>query len=132
MNKLLIFFVFFLMLCFKMSFAQDIYNFSSKKQEVQFNHLLKEIRCLVCQNQDIQDSNSGFAKDLKREVYKLIISGKSDHEIVNYLSERFGDYILFNPPLKLLTLLLWTGPFLFSFLGLLVFWQLCLRKDNGN
>lgn len=114
------------------SYAEDIYSFSSKKQEVQFDHLVKELRCLVCQNQDIRDSNSLFAKDLKKQVYNLVIANKSDHEIITYLSDRFGDFVLFKPPVKLLTLLLWFGPLIFSILGLLFFWRVCLRNSDGN
>ncbi len=133
MKKFLSLFLFcFCIFVTNFSIAEDIYNFSSKKQEVQFDHLVKELRCLVCQNQDIRDSNSRFAKDLKKEVYNLVIANKSDNEIITYLSNRFGDFVLFNPPVKLLTLFLWFGPLIFSISGLVFFWRLCLRNSYGS
>ena len=108
--------------------ASSLYPFAQKKQEVQFNYLLKELRCLVCQNQDLADSNAELAKDLRAEVYSLVKEGRSDHDIIAYLTQRYGDFILFKPPVKLLTVLLWFGPALFLLLGLLIFWRTCLRQ----
>lgn len=111
-------------------FAQSLYPFDTPKQEAQFQHLLKELRCLVCQNQDLADSNAGLAKDLRKEVYQLVAQGKSDDEVIHYLSVRFGDFILFKPPVKGVTLLLWVSPFLFLSLGFIVFWMSCIRKRS--
>lgn len=110
------------------SFANTFYPLETAKQEAQFNHLLRELRCLVCQNQDLADSNAGLAKDLREEVYQLVKSGKSDTEITSYLTERYGDFILFKPPVKAITALLWFGPAVFMVLGLLIFWRTCLRR----
>lgn len=109
-------------------FADTFYPLDTPKQEAQFNHLLRELRCLVCQNQDLADSNAGLAKDLRGEVYQLVKTGKSDSEIIQYLTTRYGDFILFKPPVKALTALLWFGPVLFLVLGLLIFWRTCLRQ----
>ena len=98
-----------------------VYSFDQPKQAAQFQGLLKELRCLVCQNQDLADSNAGLAKDLRREVYHMVKAGQSDQDIVHYLTTRYGDFILFKPPVKSLTLLLWFGPGLFLLLGLLIF-----------
>lgn len=73
-------------------------------------NIYKNIRCLVCQGQSLNDSNSDFAIDLKKVIKKKIINKKSDKEIYNYLTERYGDWILFDPPLKKKTLLLWALP----------------------
>ena len=73
-------------------------------------NIYKNIRCLVCQGQSLNDSNSDFAIDLKKVIKKKIINKKSDKEIYNYLTERYGDWILFDPPLKKNTLLLWALP----------------------
>ncbi len=108
--------------------ANTFYPFASPKQGAQFSHLLKELRCLVCQNQDLADSNAGLAKDLRGQVYDLVKEGKSDSEIINYLTLRYGDFILFNPPMKSLTALLWFGPALFLFLGLMIFWHTCFKR----
>ncbi|KTC94506.1 cytochrome c-type biogenesis protein CcmH [Legionella erythra] len=128
MNKWLAY-VFILMICLSGSAqANSFYPFDSSRQEAQFNHLLKELRCLVCQNQDLADSNADLAKDLRAQVYDLVREGKSDSEIIQYLTDRYGDFILFNPPVKWVTALLWFGPILFLVLGLLVFWRTCLKR----
>lgn len=113
-------------------FANTLYPLDTPKQEAQFLHLLKELRCLVCQNQDLADSNAGLAKDLREQVYSLVKEGKSDSEIINYLTARFGDFILFNPPVKPLTAVLWFGPIFFLFLGLLIFWRTCLKRVSDE
>lgn len=110
--------------------ANSFYPFDDKRQEAQFDHLLKELRCLVCQNQDLADSHADMAKDLRAEVYELVKAGKSDSEIILFLRDRFGDFILYNPPLKAVTYLLWFGPCLFLLLGLLIFWRTCYRRTQ--
>lgn len=109
--------------------ANSVYPFESIKQEAQFQHLLKDLRCLVCQNQDLADSNADLAKDLREQVYQLVKEGKSDSEISEYLTSRYGDFILFKPPLKAATLLLWFGPFLFLVFGVIIFWRTCFKRD---
>ena len=116
------------LLLLPLAFANSSYPLESAKQEAQFQSLLKELRCLVCQNQDLSDSNAGLAKDLRGQVYLLVKEGKSDNEIRDYLSARYGDFILFKPPLKALTFLLWFGPFFFLGLGFVVFWRTCLKR----
>jgi cytochrome c-type biogenesis protein CcmH len=119
--------------CFSLlTSAQNLYPFATLKQEAQFTHLLKELRCLVCQNQDLADSQAGLAKDLRLQVYDLVQEGKSDGEIINYLRARYGDFILFKPPVKWLTALLWFGPALFLIIGLSVFWRACLRRGQRD
>ena len=115
-----------------LGFANSLYPLATAKQDAQFSHLLKELRCLVCQNQDLADSNAELAKDLRRQVYSLVKEGKSDSEIISYLTERYGDFILFNPPLKSLTAMLWFGPALFLILGLIIFWRTCLRRSSNE
>jgi len=113
-------------------FANSMYPLDTPKQEAQFNYLLRELRCLVCQNQDLADSNAGLAKDLRQEVYELVKSGKSDNDIIAYLTARYGDFILFTPPLKAVTVVLWFGPLLFMVTGLLVFWKTCLKRSGDE
>jgi cytochrome c-type biogenesis protein CcmH len=105
--------------------ANSFYPLDSAKKKTQFTHLLKNLRCLVCQNQDLADSNADLAKDLRNQIYHLVKEGKSDSEITEYLRIRYGDYILFNPPVKAVTYLLWFGPVLFLLLGFLIFWRTC-------
>ena len=78
----------------------------------------EQLRCLVCQNQTIADSNADLAQDLRREVRKQIAAGKSDAEIVTFMTDRYGDFVLYRPPFKPITLLLWGGPALLMLIGL--------------
>src|ERR1700747_2502545 len=80
--------------------------------DARLKHLETELRCLVCQNQTLADSNAPLAEDLRREVRELAKSGKSDTEIKQYLIARYGDFVLYRPPLQWNTWLLWLGPFL--------------------
>lgn len=82
------------------AWANSTYPLDSAQKEAQFNHLLKDLRCLVCQNQDLADSNAELAKDLRAQVYQMVKEGKSDSEISDYLTARYGDFILFNPRLR--------------------------------
>lgn len=107
--------------------ANSTYPLDSAQKEAQFNYLLKDLRCLVCQNQDLADSNAELAKDLRAQVYQMVKDGKSDNEISDYLTTRYGDFILFKPPFKPVTLLLWFGPILFLLLGFFIFWMTCFR-----
>jgi len=90
------------------------------EQEVRFKELLPQLRCLVCQNESIADSQADLALDLKYEVRGLVASGKSDPEIKKYLTDRYGDFVLFKPPFDPRTFLLWFGPMLLVLIGLLL------------
>jgi cytochrome c-type biogenesis protein CcmH len=98
--------------------------------EGRLKRLESELRCLVCQNQTLADSNAPLAEDLRREVRALATSGKSDDEIRQYLVARYGDFVLYKPPLQRNTWLLWIGPF-----GLLlgggIVWYAILRRRTG-
>ena len=78
--------------------------------EARMVRITSELRCLVCQNQTIADSNASLAVDLRREARALIKQGKSDAEVVDYMTARYGDFVLYRPPLRATTLLLWFGP----------------------
>lgn len=82
-------------------------------------HLAEQLRCLVCQNQTIEDSNAELAVDLRRQIREQIAQGKSDSEITGFMVDRYGDFVLYRPPLKATTLLLWLGPPLLLLLGLI-------------
>ncbi|MDX2252207.1 MAG: cytochrome c-type biogenesis protein [Nitrospira sp.] len=79
--------------------------------EERLKHLAVELRCLVCQNQTLADSNAPLAEDLRREVREMIVKNMSDKEIIDFLVSRYGDFVLYRPPLKSTTTLLWVGPF---------------------
>ena len=92
----------------------------NKKQELRARDISKNIRCMVCQNQSIDDSNAPLAKDLRILIRNKIKEGNKDEEIYKFLTDRYGDFILLKPPLKLSTLALWFLPFLFLILGFLI------------
>jgi len=89
----------------------EAFKFDSKAEEQHFKDLIEELRCLVCQNQSLADSDAELAHDLRAEVYDMIQAGKSDEEIVTFLVDRYGDFVLYNPPVKPSTWLIWFGPF---------------------
>jgi len=88
--------------------------------EKRLQHLSEELRCLVCQNQTIADSNAELAQDLRREIRGMIKDGKSDKEIIDFMVVRYGDFVLYRPPVKGITLLLWGGPVALMLLSLAV------------
>src|SRR6266568_1348579 len=78
--------------------------------EARMTHIASELRCLVCQNQTIADSNADLAQDLRRQVREMLRTGDDDAKIIAYMTERYGDFVLYRPPVKATTLLLWFGP----------------------
>jgi cytochrome c-type biogenesis protein CcmH/NrfF len=82
-----------------------------------------KLRCLVCQNQSIAESNAGLAVDLRNQVREQVAAGKSDTEIIDFMTSRYGDFVLYRPPLKGTTMLLWFGPFALLVIGALVAWR---------
>ena len=92
----------------------------NKKQELRARNISKNIRCLVCQNQSIDESNAPLAKDLRILIRNKIKDGNQDEEIYKFLADRYGDFILLKPPLKLSTLTLWFLPFIFLVIGFLI------------
>jgi cytochrome c-type biogenesis protein CcmH len=83
-------------------------------------NIAEELRCLVCQNESLAGSHADLAEDLRREVRSLIKQGKSDQEVKDFLVSRYGDFVLYRPPVKPTTWLLWVGPFLFLIIGIAV------------
>lgn len=96
--------------------AQDTYPFESPNDASRFNNLTQNIRCVVCQNQNIADSAAPLANDLREKVYRMVVEQKSDQEIEQYLVKRYGEFILLKPRLSATTVLLWGFP-LFGLLG---------------
>lgn len=89
-------------------------------EEARYQDLINQLRCLVCQNQTIAESNAPLAQDLRNQVQAMMHEGRSDDEILNFLTERYGDFVLYRPPVKRRTWLLWGGPFVLLGLALLV------------
>ena len=90
--------------------------------------LAKELRCLVCQNETLADSQAPLAADLRNQIREQLAAGKSEHEVVDFLVARYGDFVLYNPPFKASTALLWTGPFLFLAIGAFVLVRFVRRR----
>ena len=110
----------------------DAFSFESPQQEARYHRLTQELRCLVCQNESLAASNADLAQDLRREVYKMIVNGKSDKEIVAFLVARYGDFVLYRPPVKNTTYLLWGGPLLLFLVGAVVLVVLVRRWGAGR
>jgi cytochrome c-type biogenesis protein CcmH len=88
------------------------FPFETETQEQRFRDLSAELRCLVCQNQSLADSNAGLAQDLRSELYQQVLDGNSNDQIISFMTERYGDFILYKPRFATQTLLLWLSPIL--------------------
>ncbi|QKE63102.1 cytochrome c-type biogenesis protein CcmH [Aquipseudomonas campi] len=108
--------------------AIDTYQFKDEAERERFRTLTAELRCPKCQNQNIADSNAPIATDLRREIFRMLEEGKSNAEIVDFLVLRYGDFVLYKPPVDTRTYLLWYGPFALLGLGALGLGVLVLRR----
>ena len=112
--------------------AIDVYEFDSPEQEQRYRHLIEELRCPKCQNQNLAGSEAGVATDLKNRTYDLMQQGRSDAEIREYLVDRYGDFITYKPPVRGSTLVLWAGPFVLLFVvALVIVWRI-RRQPAGH
>lgn len=93
-------------------------NFNTEVQETRYRALIGELRCTVCQNEPLESSNAPLAADLRQQVYNQIMEGRSDFEIRQYMRDRYGDFVLYNPPFAGHTIILWIGPVLLLLVGL--------------
>jgi cytochrome c-type biogenesis protein CcmH len=104
-------------------------TFDDPVQERRYHALLEELRCLVCQNQSLEDSHADLAQDLRTEVHAMIVAGRGDDEILAFMVERYGDFVLYRPPVRRGTWLLWFGPFLL--LGIAVAVAVCHSRSRA-
>ena len=100
--------------------------------DARLKKLEEELRCLVCQNQSLADSNAPLAEDLRREVRALAATGKNDEQIKEFLVARYGDFVLYDPPVKRITWLLWFGPFVLLAGGVGIWWMIARRRRKGD
>ncbi|PIE24528.1 MAG: cytochrome c-type biogenesis protein CcmH [Neptuniibacter caesariensis] len=100
--------------------AIDTYEFADEATRERFRQLTFELRCPKCQNQNLQDSNSPIAADLREEVYKMLQSGSDNDEIIDFMVARYGEFVLYKPPVNRMTYLLWYGPSVLVVLGLII------------
>ena len=95
-----------------MAVVEDQVTFENPKTEKRYKQLIAELRCLVCQNQNLADSDAELAKDLRRKTVEMLKSGASDDDVRTYMSERYGDFVLYKPPFNTTTAFIWVGPFI--------------------
>ncbi len=107
----------------------EAYRFDDPKKEADYRVLIAELRCLVCQNQNLADSNAELAQDMRRQTYEMVQSGSSKEEIIVYMVQRYGDFVLYRPPFMPSTVLLWVGPFLIFAVGVGIL-LLFIRRRN--
>jgi len=105
----------------------ESFTFPTVAEKQHFKDLIGQLRCLVCQNETLADSDADLAHDLRAEVYEMMTSGKSDQEVIDFLVNRYGDFVLYKPPVKPSTYLIWYGPFV-----LLVIAALLLLRAVGR
>ncbi|GLQ97426.1 cytochrome c biogenesis protein [Dyella mobilis] len=113
--------------------AIDPLPFRDHAEELRFQHLTSELRCLVCQDENLADSNADFARDLRHKVFELMQEGQSDAQIKQYLVDRYSDFVLYDPPVNAHTWLLWFGPLLILIAGgLVVGYTIRKRSQAGT
>jgi cytochrome c-type biogenesis protein CcmH len=100
----------------------------SPKLDDRVKNLAHELRCLVCQNQTIADSNAPLAVDLRNQIREQLAAGKSERDVIDFMVARYGDFVLYRPPFKAATLALWLGPFALLGLGAWIFWRRVARR----
>ena len=121
-----------LLLLIQGAFAEsiDVKDFENSSQESRYIDLIDNIRCPVCQGQSIGGSNSGLAKDLREQVRKMILNDKSDNDIYLFMIERYGDFVIFKPPINLKTYLLWFTPLIFLVLCFIYLIRIISKKRD--
>lgn len=108
----------------------DVFEFANDEERTRFQTLIAELRCPKCQNQNLADSNSQIAIDLRNEVYRMLKEHKSDKEIKVFLVNRYGDFVLYRPPVQSNTLVLWWAPAVMLGLGVLVFAFIVVQRSR--
>ncbi|MGB5260238.1 MAG: cytochrome c-type biogenesis protein [Gammaproteobacteria bacterium] len=113
------------------SVTLESFTFASADEEQRFKDLILELRCLVCQNQSLIDSDAELAHDLRAEVYGMMQAGRTDAQIVEFLVARYGDFVLYNPPVKPSTWLIWFGPFVLLLVATLLLFRSLRRQQRA-
>ena len=119
-----------LMISFSVAAVIDVYDFETEEQEALFRTLTAELRCPKCQNNNLADSNASIAKDMRQKTYNMVIEGQNEDLIVTYWIDRFGNFVLYKPPVTLGTAILWVGPGLFVLFGGLIIVRNSRRKGS--
>ena len=129
MNRLLVLLACLLAFTGEMAVAQPAQ--ADPHLEKRVTDLSNELRCLVCQNQTLADSNAPLALDLRNEIREQLAAGKSEQDVVDFMVARYGDFVLYRPPFKASTLALWLGPFALLALGAWLFWRRVARRRGA-
>ncbi len=98
--------------------------------QARFEHITVQLRCLVCQNESIADSNVELASDLRRQVREMLLAGQSDDAIFKFMTDRYGEFVRFNPPLETKTLFIWGAPFVMLLLGVLIVYRIVRQRSR--
>jgi cytochrome c-type biogenesis protein CcmH len=98
--------------------------------QARFENIAKDLRCLVCQNESIADSNVELASDLRRQVREMLVAGKSDDEIFDFMTDRYGEFVRFNPPVDRKTALIWGAPFIVLLLGVVIIFRVVRGRSR--
>jgi cytochrome c-type biogenesis protein CcmH len=98
--------------------------------QTRFERITSELRCLVCQNESIADSNADLAVDLRQQVREMLVAGKSDDAIFHFMTDRYGEFVRFNPPLEPKTLLIWGAPFIMLLLGGVIIYRVARQRGR--
>lgn len=112
--------------------AQDRHAFSSREQTVLYGRLVKKLRCVVCQNQNLSDSDAPIALDIKELLHEKIVAGEQEAEIIHFMTQRYGEFVLYDPPQHGGTALLWLAPILFLLLGVMILKKSVFAKPPGG
>lgn len=112
--------------------AIDTYEFRDEAERERYRTLTEELRCPKCQNQNIADSNAPIAMDLRREIFRMLEEGRDNDQIVDFLVERYGDFVRYKPPVNTKTLVLWYGPWALLVLGFAVLASILVRRRRAN
>jgi cytochrome c-type biogenesis protein CcmH len=116
------------LLALPLSAVVEYHPFADPEKEQIYQTLISELRCLVCQNQTIADSNADLAKDLRQQVYEMLQHGKSQQEVVDFMTQRYGDFVMYRPAFSIKTGLLWLGPIVFLLIGIFIVVMLARQK----
>ncbi len=120
------------MFCITAYAADVLLQFDSPEQKDRYHALIDELRCMVCQNQNIADSNAPLAQDLRERTYAMIKKGDSDDQIIKFMTDRFGDFVLYRPPFNISTALLWLAPVLILSIVFITYWSYSRRRRKST
>jgi cytochrome c-type biogenesis protein CcmH len=110
--------------------AEDHRQLENPALQTRFERITKELRCLVCQNESIADSNADLANDLRRQVREMLLAGKSDDAIFKFMTDRYGEFVRFAPPLTAKTTLIWGAPFVMLLLGGAIVYRVARQRSR--